>query len=67
MQNIDRQRVRQALLKLSAEQRMVIELRFMENWTHSEVAEALGKSVDATRALQYRAVEALRDALSESS
>jgi RNA polymerase sigma-70 factor (ECF subfamily) len=64
-QKLDRQRVRAALLRLSAEQRQVIELRFMENWSHAEVAEALGKSVEATRALQYRAVEALRQILAE--
>jgi RNA polymerase sigma-70 factor (ECF subfamily) len=65
VQNQDRQRVRAALLRLSPEQRQVIELRFIENWSHEEVAEALGRTVGATRALQYRAVEALRQILSE--
>jgi DNA-directed RNA polymerase specialized sigma24 family protein len=37
----------------------------MENWSHDEVAVALGKTVEATRALQYRAVETLRQALAE--
>ena len=64
-QELDRQRVRSALLRLPAEQRQVIELRFMENWSHIEVADALGKSVEATRAMQYRAVEALRRILAE--
>ena len=64
-QNVEAQRIRSALLKLSAEQRLVIELRFMENWSHDEVAVALDKTVEATRALQYRAVEALRQALAE--
>ena len=64
-QKLDRQRVRAALLALPPDQRQVIELRFMENWSHTEVAEALGRSVEATRALQYRAVEALRQMLSE--
>jgi RNA polymerase sigma-70 factor (ECF subfamily) len=64
-QELDRQRVRSALLRLPAEQRQVIELRFMENWSHIEVADALGKTVEATRALQYRAVEALRQILAE--
>jgi RNA polymerase sigma-70 factor, ECF subfamily len=65
-QNQDRQRVRAAILRLPSEQRQVIELRFMENWSHHEVANVLGKSVDATRALQHRAMEALRQMLSES-
>jgi RNA polymerase sigma-70 factor, ECF subfamily len=64
-QVMDRQRIHSALLKLSAEQRQVIELRFMENWSHNEVAAAVGKTVEATRALQYRAVEALRQILAE--
>ncbi len=64
-EKLERQQVRAALLRLPAEQRQVIELRFMENWSHTEVANALGKSVEATRALQYRAVEALRQILAE--
>ncbi len=64
-QKLERQRVRLALLRLPPEQRQVIELRFMENWSHADVATALGRSVEATRALQYRAVEALRQLLSE--
>jgi RNA polymerase sigma-70 factor (ECF subfamily) len=64
-QEMDRQRVRSALLQLTPEQRQVIELRFMENWSHHEVAGLLGRSMEATRALQYRAVEALRRILSE--
>ena len=64
-QKADAQRIRSAMQKLSDEQRQVIELRFMENWSHDEVAIALGKTVEATRALQYRAVEALRHALVE--
>lgn len=61
----DRQRIRSALLRLPAEQRQVIELRFVENWPHSEVAAAIGKTIEATRALQHRAVESLRQLLVE--
>jgi RNA polymerase sigma-70 factor (ECF subfamily) len=64
-QSQDRQRIRAALLNLPPEQRQVIELRFIENWSHEEVAGALGRSVEATRALQHRAVEALRKMLTE--
>jgi RNA polymerase sigma-70 factor (ECF subfamily) len=62
---MDRQRVRAALLQLTPEQRLVIELRFLENWSHEDVANLLGRTVEATRALQYRAVESLRHILSE--
>jgi RNA polymerase sigma-70 factor (ECF subfamily) len=64
-QRMDRQRVRAALLRLSPEQRQVIELRYLENYSHDEVASVLGKTVEATRALQYRALEALRRILAE--
>jgi RNA polymerase sigma-70 factor, ECF subfamily len=62
-QELDRQRIRSALVQLTPEQRQVIELRFMENFSHLEVAAVLGKNVEATRALQTRAVEALRKIL----
>jgi RNA polymerase sigma-70 factor (ECF subfamily) len=64
-QKMDRQRVRAALLRLSPDQRQVIELRYLENLSHLEVAAVLGKTVEATRALQYRATEALREILAE--
>ncbi|MCC6146037.1 MAG: RNA polymerase sigma factor [Anaerolineaceae bacterium] len=54
---------RMALLNLPEEQRMVIELRFMEDWSHAQVANFLGKTVDATRALQHRALVALRQTM----
>jgi RNA polymerase sigma-70 factor (ECF subfamily) len=62
---MERQRVVAALKRLPADQRQVIELRFMEEWSHEDVAFALGKTMEATRALQYRAVTALRQMLSE--
>ena len=39
---------------------MVIELRFMEDWSHDQVAEHLGKDSGCYRALQYRALVTLR-------
>ena len=59
-QKMERERLRAALLRLPSDQRQVIELRFLEEWSHETVAEALGKSVEATRALQHRALAALR-------
>jgi DNA-directed RNA polymerase specialized sigma24 family protein len=41
----------------------VIELRFLEGLSHEEVASLLGKTVEATRAMQYRALTALRQML----
>lgn len=60
-----RQRVRAALLRLPAEQQQIIQLRFLEDWSHEEVAAQLGRSVEATRALQHRAMDALRRMLLE--
>ena len=57
--------LRSALARLPHEQRMVIELRFIEESSHDRVAEILGKTVDATRALQYRALTSLRQLLKE--
>lgn len=63
--NMDHQRVQAALLRLPVDQRQVIELRFMEEWSHTEVAEVLGKTIEATRVLQHRAVNTLRKILAE--
>jgi RNA polymerase sigma-70 factor, ECF subfamily len=59
-QHMERERVRIALLNLTDEQRQVILLRFYEEWSHEETAAAIGKTVEATRALQYRALNVLR-------
>jgi RNA polymerase sigma-70 factor, ECF subfamily len=55
-----REKVRAALLRLPQDQQQVIHLRFLEDWSHEEVATQLGKSAEATRALQHRAMSALR-------
>lgn len=60
-----REKVRAALLRLPAEQQQVIQLRFLEDWSHEEVAAQLGKTSEATRALQHRAMTALRRMLLE--
>jgi RNA polymerase sigma-70 factor (ECF subfamily) len=62
-QRMDQERVRHALQRLSPEQRLVISLRFLEERSHEEVALVLGKTVEATRALQHRAIAALRQML----
>jgi RNA polymerase sigma-70 factor (ECF subfamily) len=38
-QNIQSAKIREALMKLPTEQRMVIELAYFQGWTHSEIAE----------------------------
>jgi len=48
-----------ALEQLKDEHREVIELRFVHDMSVSETAAVLGRSVGATKALQYRALRAL--------
>ncbi len=55
-----REKLQEALLKMTEEQRMVIVLRYFEDWSHEQVANHLGKTEEATRALQYRALRSLQ-------
>ena len=54
------ERVRALLARLTPDQRQVIVLRFLEGWSLAEVAETLDKPVGAVKALQHRALAALR-------
>ena len=65
MKEHERQEVRKALLRLPPDQQQVIALRFLEEMSHDEVAVILGKTIEATRALQYRALTSLRQLLRE--
>jgi RNA polymerase sigma-70 factor, ECF subfamily len=62
---LERERVRNALKLLTPEQRDVVILRFLEGLGHEEIASIMGKTVEATRALQSRALVALRRMLIE--
>jgi RNA polymerase sigma-70 factor (ECF subfamily) len=64
-QQLEQEMLRTALQKLTPDQQMVLQLRFLEDWSHQEVAELMKKSEEATRALQYRALNALRETLLE--
>lgn len=55
-----RQRVRAALACLTADQRQVIALKFLEGLDNEAIAEVLQKPVGAVKALQHRALAALR-------
>lgn len=54
------ERLGAALQRLSEEHRQVLVLRFLRGLSHAEVAEQLGRSEQATRALQYRALARMR-------
>jgi RNA polymerase sigma-70 factor (ECF subfamily) len=59
--------LRTALSRLTEKQHQVIVLRFGEGMTAGEVAEVLGTTEGAVRALQHRAVAELRRTLEEAT
>jgi RNA polymerase sigma-70 factor (ECF subfamily) len=62
---LDADRLRQGMKALTEEQREVAILRFVMGYEHDEVAEIMGRSPGAVRALQFRALAALKDVLGE--
>ncbi|MCS6847162.1 MAG: sigma-70 family RNA polymerase sigma factor [Anaerolineae bacterium] len=57
---IEAQHVRAALMRLTADQRQVIMLKYYEGLSNEEVAAAISKPVGAIKSLQHRALVALR-------
>lgn len=66
-QRISRQQLHSALAQLTPEQQHVVVLRFGQQLSAKEVAEATGKSVSAVEALQHRALAALRRIMEPNS
>jgi RNA polymerase sigma-70 factor (ECF subfamily) len=63
--SLTRDKVTAALAHLTEDQRRVILLKFIEELDNKSVAETLGKSVGAVKALQHRALAALRRVLEQ--
>jgi RNA polymerase sigma-70 factor, ECF subfamily len=63
--DLDVETLGRALAKLPDEQRDVLLLRFIEDYSHKDVATVLGKSVVAVRQIQVRALKALHNILEE--
>ena len=61
----ERDRIRQALLRLPDGQREVLVLRHFQGLSHREIGTALGKSEQAVRAQHYRAARELRGHLAD--
>lgn len=59
-ESLERQQIQSAIRMLTPDQRQVIALRFLEDWSNEEVALTLQKPVGAIKALQHRALTALR-------
>lgn len=64
-QQCEANQVRAALARLTAEQRQVIVLKYIEDWENDQVAQSLGKPVGAVKSLQHRALASLRRWLSD--
>jgi RNA polymerase sigma-70 factor (ECF subfamily) len=61
--NIDAERLRAAIRRLTEDQAEVVSLRFLEGYSISEVAAMTNRTEGAIKALQYRAVANLRSLL----
>lgn len=61
--NIDAERLRAAIRRLTDEQAEVVSLRFFEGYSIAEVATFTNRTEGAIKALQYRAVATLRTML----
>jgi RNA polymerase sigma-70 factor, ECF subfamily len=58
--NLNQNRVRSALHKLTEDQQQVVSLKFLEGWENEEIAHALHKPVGAVKSLQHRALAQLQ-------
>ncbi len=67
LQRVEAARVRQALQRLTPLQRQVIVLRFLEGWDLASVAQSIEREVNAVKALQHRAIAALRTFLEDEN
>ncbi len=60
VRNMEAECIRQALARLTPDQRQVIVLKYLEDWTNEEIALVLDKPVGAIKSLQHRALAALQ-------
>jgi len=63
---LTRERLRMTIQRLTEEQQQVIFLRFVEDLSNAEVAEVLGKTEGAIKALQHRALTTLREIMEKT-
>jgi len=64
---LDRETLEPALARLTPEQRKAVELRFLQGMSVAETAAAMGRSEEAVKKLQARALANLRRSLTETS
>jgi len=59
--------LREAMQSLTEDQRQVLSYRFGLDMSHREIAQIMNRNEPAIRALQFRAVAALRRAMAEDA
>jgi RNA polymerase sigma-70 factor (ECF subfamily) len=64
---LDRETLEPALARLTAEQRQAVELRFLQGMSVAETAATMGRSEEAVKKLQARALANLRRTLVDAS
>jgi RNA polymerase sigma-70 factor (ECF subfamily) len=64
---IEREDLNRAIRALPDEQRQTILLKFMEGYRNQEIADILGKTVGAVKALQFRALSTLKKNMQEEA
>ena len=64
---LDRETLEPALARLTAEQRQAVELRFLQGMSVAETAAAMGRSEEAVKKLQARALANLRRTLVDAA
>lgn len=62
----DRLALGEAIARLPKEQRRVIEMKYLIGMRNEEVAEALGRSIGAVNAIQWRGLKKMRDLMDGS-
>ncbi len=60
---LDKEDIKKLLNLLTDEQKEVITLKFLEEYSNKDIARIMNKSTGAVKALQFRALSALRDIL----
>lgn len=63
----DRVTLRQAISKLTDDQQQVLVLKFFADMTNGEIAQTIGRTEGAVKALQHRALAALQNILTETT
>lgn len=60
MNHLEAENIRSSLKLLTAEQRQVIVLKYLEGWDNDQIAKSLEKPPGAIKALQHRGLQSLR-------